>query len=106
VPERGAIRIWQRRLEPAVAVSARTGAGIEDLITWINRWMARAMPRVFLRLPLSEGSAIDRIYKNGIVLHAEYRETDVLLEAQLDYILAQALRRFATAPFRKKQASG
>jgi GTP-binding protein HflX len=106
VPEPGLIRLWQRRLEPAVAISARTGAGIEDLIAYINSWMTRRMPRVCLRLPLSEGSAIDRIYKNGTVLHTEYRGADVLLEAQLDYAVAQSLRRFSIPPFRKKHASG
>jgi GTP-binding protein HflX len=106
VPEPGLLRLWQRRLEPAVAISARTGAGIEDLIAYINSWMTRRMPRVCLRLPLSEGSAIDRIYKNGTVLHTEYRGADVLLEAQLDYAVAQSLRRFSIPPFRKKHASG
>ena len=102
VPEPGLIRLWQRRLEPAVAISARTGAGIGDLIAYINSWMTRRMPRVCLRLPLSEGSAIDRIYKNGTVLHTEYRGADVLLEAQLDYAVAQSLRAVFHTAVQKK----
>jgi len=106
VPEPGLVRLWQRRLEPAVAVSARTGAGTGDLIAYIKSWMGRRMPLVYLRLPLAEGSAIDRIYKNGTVLHMEYRGADVLLEAQLDDALARSLQRFSIPPFRKKQADG
>ena len=102
VPEPGLIRLWQRRLEPAVALSARTGAGTGDLIAYINSWMTRRMPRVCLRLPLTEGSAIDRIYKNGTVLHSEYRGADVLLEAQLDYAVAQSLRAVFHTAVQKK----
>jgi GTPase len=106
VHEPGVIRLWQRRLEPAVALSARTGAGAGDLLAYIKNWMTGRMPRVCLRLPLTEGSTIARIYKNGTVLHSEYRGADVLLEAQIDYSLACSLRRFSIPPFRKKHASG
>jgi len=104
--EPGVVRLWQRRLEPAVALSARTGAGTEDLLAYIKSWLNSRMPRVCLRLPLTEGRAIDRIYKNGTVLHSEYRGADVLLEAQLDYAVARSLERFSIPPFRKKHASG
>jgi GTPase len=106
LPEPGVIRLWQRRLEPAVALSARTGAGTGDLLAYIENWLTGRMPRVFLRLPLTEGSTIARVYKNGTVLHSEYRGADVLLEAQLDVAVARSLQRFSIPPYRKKHASG
>ena len=105
VSEPGLIRLWQRRLEPSIAVSAATGAGIPDLHVYLERWLTRQMPAVCFRLPLSEGRAIDRIYTQGTVIHREYRGQMVLLEAHVDKQLASSLKRFSIPRLRKKSAS-
>ncbi len=106
VAEPGVIRLWQRRLEPAVAVSATSGAGIPELHAYLDRWVALQMPAVCFRLPLSEGRTIDQIYKHGTVIHREYRGQMVLLEAHVDEQLASALKRFSIPRFRKKSTTG
>ncbi len=99
VSEPALIGLWQRRLEPAVAVSATTGAGIPELHAYLDRWVALQMPAVCFRLPLSEARTIDQIYKRGTVIHREYRGQAVLLEAHVDEQLACALKRFSIPRF-------
>jgi len=105
ITEPGLIGLWQRRLEPAVAVSAKTGAGIPELYAYLDRWISLQMPAVCFRLPLSEGRTIDQIYKHGTVIRREYRGQTVLLEAHVDEQLASALKRFSIPRFRKKPST-
>ncbi|MCX5895114.1 MAG: GTPase HflX [Proteobacteria bacterium] len=99
--ERAVIRMWQRRLQPAVAVSARTGEGINELYDYIECWLSKKLQKVYFRLPPSEGSVIDQIFRNGTVTHKEYHGEDLLLEAHLDHRLAHNLERFSIPPFKK-----
>jgi GTP-binding protein HflX len=106
ISEPGLIGLWQRRLEPAVAISAKTSAGIPELYAYLDRWISLQMPAVCFRLPLSEGRTIDQIYRRGTVIRTEYRGQTVLLEAHVDEQLASALKRFSIPRFRKKSATG
>jgi 50S ribosomal subunit-associated GTPase HflX len=106
VAEPGLLRLWKRRLEPAVAISATTGAGIADLYAYLDHWISLQMPAVCFRLPLSEGRTIDQIYTQGTVIRSEYLEQTVLLEAHIDERLASALKRFSIPRFRKKTSTG
>jgi GTP-binding protein HflX len=105
IAEQGIIRLWKRRLEPAVGISARTGEGISELYAWLEQWLARKLLKVRFRLPLSEGRAIDQIFKNGRVTHREYCGQEVVLEAHLDQKIAHNLERFVVPAFRKKTAT-
>ncbi len=97
VSEPGLIGLWQRRLVPAVAVSATTGAGIPELCAQLRRWVLRQMPAVCIQLPLSEGKLIDLVYQHGIVVHTEFRGATVVLEAHLDEPLARSLAHVSLA---------
>jgi GTP-binding protein HflX len=105
ISEPGLIGLWQRRLEPAVAVSAKTGAGIPELYAYLDRWISLQMPAVCFQLPLSEGRSIDQIYRHGTVIRTEYCGQTVLLEAHVDVQLAGALKRFSIPRFRKKSTT-
>jgi GTP-binding protein HflX len=102
VPAQGTIRLWQRRLEPVVAISAVTGEGLDNLYAWLEQWRTKKMLKVHLRLPLSEGRAIDKIFKSGRVMYREYSGQDILLEAELDHTVVHNLQRFIIPAFRKK----
>ncbi len=99
--EPGLIGAWQRRLAPAVAVSAKTGAGIPELYAQLQRWVLRQMPAVCFQLPLSEGKIIDQIYQHGIVVHTELRGPTVVLEAHIDEPFARSLKQFSIPHFKK-----
>ncbi len=100
VEDPGVVRQLTRRFEPAAAVSARTGQGIDSLRSLLDRWLAQRVPHMYFRLPATEKSAIDRIMMSGTVLYSACDEGDVLIEARIDSTIAYNLRRFAVPSFR------
>ncbi len=84
VEDPGRCQAAARRFEPAAAVSARTGQGIDSLRSLLDRWLVRRVPHMYFRLPATEKSAIDRIMKSGTVLYSACDEGDVLIEARID----------------------
>ena len=100
VDDPGIIRQLARRFEPAAAVSARTGQGIDGLRSLLERWVAQRVPHMYFRLPATEQGAIDRIMKSGTVLYSACDASDVLIEARIDHTIAYNLRRFAVPSFR------
>jgi len=97
--DRRTAAFWRRKLDPLIAVSARTGEGMQDLCAYLDRWQARRMPTVCFRLPLSETRAIDRVLKSGTVFFRQIQGSDMLVEARVDFFLARNLQRFAVPGF-------
>jgi GTP-binding protein HflX len=93
--DRAMLKYWGRKFEPAVAVSARTGEGLEALAEYLRRWIERKTPRVRLRVPRSEHRTLERIMKSGRIFSQMPAGDAVVIEARIDYRLAHALRRFA-----------
>jgi 50S ribosomal subunit-associated GTPase HflX len=84
-----------------VAISARTGEGIEELYEYIDHWISSKTPKICFRLPLSEKRVLNRILKSGKVIYKKYLGSDVFLETRIDHKLARNLKRFAVPPFSK-----
>lgn len=60
---------WLRRREPgAVVVSARTGAGIEDLLRVIEERLPGADVEVSAHIPFARGDLVSRVHREGTVL--------------------------------------
>ncbi|MEI6128057.1 MAG: GTPase HflX, partial [Pseudomonadota bacterium] len=101
--DRSLIAFWSRKFDPVVAVSARTGEGMDLLHTNLDRWMSQRMPNVCLKLPLSEHRAIERIIKTGKIFYKESRGNEVLIEARIDYRLANILKKFKVSGFKNNE---
>jgi GTP-binding protein HflX len=102
VDDPGVVRQLARRFQPAAAVSARTGEGIQSLRNLLERWLAQKVPHMYFRLPATEKNAIDRIMTSGTVLYSAWYGKDVLIEARIDSAIAYNLRRFAVPSFRHR----
>ena len=100
VVDQGIVRQLSRRFEPAAAVSARTGQGIDKLRSLLDRWLSQRVRHMYFRLPASEKSAIDCIMKSGAVFYSACEEGDVLIEVRIDQNIAHNFRRFAVPAFR------
>ncbi len=61
--------------EDIVAISARTGRGLEDLISAIGTRLDRGICRVTLSLPYDKGGIVDMLYREAKVESVEYSET-------------------------------
>ncbi|MFF4415128.1 GTPase HflX [Streptosporangium sp. NPDC001559] len=80
---------------PIVVVSARTGAGIDELMALIEREMPRFDQEVRLLVPYQRGDLISRAHKEGEVLGIEHTGDGTILHARVLPSLFAELERTA-----------
>ncbi|MET8333225.1 GTPase HflX [Streptosporangium canum] len=71
------------REKHTVVVSARTGAGIDELLAIIERELPRFDQEVRLLVPYQRGDLISRAHKEGEVLGVEHTEDGTILHARV-----------------------
>jgi GTP-binding protein HflX len=77
----------------AVAVSARTGAGIDKLLDRITELLPRPRVTVDVLVPFSRGDLVNRVHQHGEVLTEEHTEDGTRLNARVNPGLAAELVR-------------
>ena len=88
-------RMKLRDLAPeALFVSARTGEGIEELLTEIAKRIPSPDVRVRALVPYDKGALISKIHLNGKLLTSEHLETGTLIEALVKPDLAAELKPY------------
>lgn len=91
-------RMLLRGLEPdAVFVSARTGAGIDELIARIADALPSPEVEALLLVPYDRGEVISRLHVSGRVLDVDYREDGTLVRALVHPRALDAVREFLVA---------
>ena len=81
-----------RHLLPrAVFVSARTGAGLDELVARIGELLPRPDVEVDVEVPYAHGGLVARVYAEGQVISAEHTEAGTRLRARVHPDLAGAL---------------
>jgi GTP-binding protein HflX len=87
-----------RRLAPTAAfVSARTGAGIADLLAVVEERLPRPSVTVRVLLPYDRGDLVSRVHATGEVMTAEHTAEGTLLDARVGRDLAGLLSPYAVA---------
>ncbi|WP_425465229.1 GTPase HflX [Nonomuraea diastatica] len=82
-----------RRERDSIVVSARTGKGIPELMSLIDRELPRLDHEVNLLVPYDRGDLISRAHKEGEVLSVEHVEDGTILHARVLPSLSQELVR-------------
>ena len=84
----------------SVAVSAKTGEGVEELLKRIEEAVSVQRVRVRLRIPQREAGIAGRIYAEGRVIERYYEGNSILLDAEIDAALAGQMGPYveSTAP--------
>lgn len=85
----------QRRERNSIVVSARTGAGIEELMAVIERELPRLDLEVTLLVPYDRGDLISRAHKEGEVLSVDHTEDGTVLHARVLPSLYHELEKVA-----------
>jgi len=86
------------RREPAsYAVSAKSGFGIEGLVTAIELSLPRPRVEVSLTIPYSRGELVHAIHERGEILSEEYGEEGTHIHARVDEALAKSLHSLANS---------
>ncbi|MFF7652553.1 GTPase HflX [Streptomyces sp. NPDC007983] len=78
----------------SIAVSARSGQGIEELRDLIDALLPHPEVEVEVLLPYTSGDLLSRAHEEGEVLSAEHTERGTLLKARVSPELASALRAY------------
>jgi GTP-binding protein HflX len=86
------MRVFQYRQTDPIAISAKTGQGLEDLVTRVQGHVRQNRTRVHLRLHVAAGKALAEIDQHAEVLERHYDDTDVhmtisISQAQLSRLL-------------------
>ncbi|MFW5418921.1 GTPase HflX [Nocardiopsis sp. CNT-189] len=91
----------------SVAVSARTGAGIDELLALVDEALPRPEVRVRAEVPYSRGDLVSRVHSEGLIGGLEQNERGTLLSAEVHPELAAALAPFAVPePAEGRPAAG
>jgi GTP-binding protein HflX len=79
----GAARQAAAKFPQAVAISARTGEGLPDLIESIRGALYESLTPVRVRLPYQQGNLISLFHEFGQVDHLEHGRKSVLIEGRI-----------------------
>ncbi|GLF99683.1 GTPase HflX [Streptomyces yaizuensis] len=81
----------------AIAVSARTGQGIEELLRLIDDQLPRPAVEIEVLLPYAQGGLVARVHADGEVISEQHDEEGTLLKARVHEELAAALAPYVPA---------
>jgi len=81
--------------EDSVAISAKTGMGMEALKDAITQKLSSMRTELSVLLPLDSGALLSRVYENGQVISCEYKEDGIHLSAVVTLEEASRLRAVA-----------
>ncbi|MCZ4095519.1 GTPase HflX [Streptomyces sp. So13.3] len=84
-----------RNEKHAIAVSARTGQGIDELLALLDEELPRPEVEVDVLVPYSQGALIARAHADGEVLSEEHTGEGTLLKARVHEDLAAEFASFA-----------
>ena len=82
--------------EDVVAISAKSGRGMEALLQAIEQALGHGRHHVMLCIPYSQGGLVDTLHKNAQVLSVDYTGEGIIVDTILDPILYGKLREIIT----------
>jgi len=88
---------YLNRFPGSVAISARTGEGVNKLVEALEGALRSWRLRSRFRIPANESALIAEIHRVGHVLELRYENNDALIVAHVPPDLAQKLERYADA---------
>ncbi|WIK64946.1 GTPase HflX [Gleimia hominis] len=91
------LAILRSRLPRAVAVSARTGAGIDELAELIAQTLPRPDVHVDVVVPYEHGDLVNSFHETGQIEQEEYLETGTRLVGRVNGSLAHRLQEVDVA---------
>jgi GTP-binding protein HflX len=80
------------RGEGRIAVSAKTGEGLDELLKLIERELSKTLRRAKILLPYAQGGLVDTLHAQASVLSCEYGENGIALEVIADEALLGRLK--------------
>jgi GTP-binding protein HflX len=88
------VEAYLKRFPGSVAISARTGENVTELVRALQEALASWRLRSRFRIPASESALVAEIHRVGHVLELRYENNDALVVAHVPPELAQKLDRY------------
>ena len=88
----------------AVAISARTGEGIDELREQIHNGLYETLTPILVRLPYQQGQLISLFHEFGQVERLEHGRKDVLIQGRIPGRLVAQLSLGRERPEKKKRS--
>ena len=82
--------------EDVVAISAKSGMGMDDLKTAIEKALGHSRHHVVVTLPYSMGGMVETLHSSAQVLNVDYTAEGIAVETIVDPILYGRLREYIT----------
>jgi GTP-binding protein HflX len=82
------------RGENRIAISARTGAGLPDLLALLEQNLGKSLHHTKFHLPYTMSGQIDRLHQEAQVVNVEYTEDGIVVEAICDDTIYGRLREY------------
>jgi len=95
LPNRELAESYLKRFSGSVAISARTGEGLNDLVQALEHTLSSWRLRSRFRISATESALIAEIHRVGHVLELRYDDNDAVILAHVPPDLAQKLERYA-----------
>jgi GTP-binding protein HflX len=95
LPDRELVDAYLKRFSGSVAISARTGEGVNKLVQALENALSSWRLRSRFRIPANESASIAEIHRVGHVLELRYEGNDAVIVAHVPLDLAQKLERYA-----------
>ncbi len=95
LPNRELAESYLKRFSGSVAISARTGDGVNDLVQALEHTLSSWRLRSRFRISATESALIAEIHRVGHVLELRYDDNDAVILAHVPPDLAQKLERYA-----------
>ncbi len=73
-----------RAAENVIAISAKTGAGVEEMLSMLDKIVESTKRTVTLRLPYAKASEVDALYREYNVISVDYVDDGILVKVRLD----------------------
>jgi len=86
---------YLKRFPASVAISARTGEGVNQLVHALEGALSSWRLRSRFRIPANESALLAEIHRVGHVLELRYEENDAVIVAHVPPDLAHKLERYA-----------
>jgi len=77
---------------PWVALSARTGEGLDRLLAVVEDVLGKERKKVKFTIPYSKSSVLDIVHRKGMVLSQKHGEDGVIVEAEMDRVWVERMK--------------
>ncbi len=93
ITERAEVAVLLGRLKPAVMVSALTGEGLEDLLSFLHRKAVAGRIEVTIRFDCTDGKRLAIVNRLGAVNRTRYDGDDVIMHVAMEHTDLERLKK-------------